>query len=68
MKKESLSLTNVSLETLFLCGVQTSVLIPISSPIGNDPTFLLHLGFFIHDDILDLESLFHDSFETTAIL
>ena len=68
MKKESSSLTNVSLETLFLYGVQTSVSIRTSAPTGTDPTFLLHFVFVTHDGVLDLESLFHNIFETTAIL
>ena len=40
---------------IYIRGVRTSVALTPSSMAGTTPTFLIHLGFFSHGDVIDLE-------------
>ena len=48
-------LGDVTLETWFLRGVRVSVSVSGLAPAGTSPSLLLHLGFVLHGDVLDLD-------------
>ena len=35
---------------------------------GTDSTFLIQMGLITHGDVLNIESLLHNNFDTTDIL